>query len=118
MSDFKARKKLLVAESEVYRELLKLEIRTFRAYGARTRQKLTSARTYMPWVLMSALPILTRLFGKKKKEGSSLKRLSALFFMGWKAYQQFAPLFGLGKTSRRKPEATENAAEEYLWKRL
>lgn len=113
MSDFKARKKLLVTESEVYRELLKLEIQTFKVYGIRTRKRLTSFSTYMPWLLASGLPIFTQLFRRKKRK-SSLGRLSSLFLLGWKAYQQFAPLFGRS----RNPEPTETAAEEYLSRRL
>lgn len=116
MSDFKARKKLLVTESEVHRELLKLEIQTFKLYGIRTRRRLKSFSTYMPWLLASGLPIFTRLFRRKKKK-SSLERLSSLLFLGWRAYQRFAPLFGR-KSGQGNPEPMETAAEEYLSKRL
>lgn len=112
MSDFKARKKMLVTESEVYRELLKLEIRTFKVYGFQRKRRLSSISTYMPF-LISGLPIAVRLFRRKKKEAFSLKRLSSLFFVGWKAYQFFA-----GKTRPRSAESNETAAEEYLSKRL
>ena len=113
MSDFKARKKMLVTESEVYRELLKLEIQTFKVYGVHTRRRLSSFRNYLPWVAISGLPILAQLFGRKKKK-SSLGRLTSLALVAWKAYQQFAPLFG--RKSRTEPSQT--AAEEYLSKRL
>lgn len=114
MSKFEARKKLLVAESEVYRELLKLEFQTFKIYGKRAKRKFTSPSTYMPLV-MSGIPLLGTMFGRKR--GSSLKRMGSLLLLGWKTYQRFAPMFG-GKKSADRPEGDETAAEEYLSKRL
>jgi hypothetical protein len=117
MSDFKARKKMLIAESEVYRQLLKLEIQTFKVYGIRTKRRMTSLTSYMPW-LMGGIPILTRLLRKKKAQRFSLQRMSSLFLFGWKAYQKFAPLLARSGFFRRRPEPSETAAEEYLSKRL
>jgi hypothetical protein len=39
MSDLEARKKLLVAESEVYRQTLKLDIQNVRLYSMRVQRK-------------------------------------------------------------------------------
>ena len=117
MSDFKAKKKMLIAESEVYRQLLKLEIQTFKIYGMRTKRRMTSLTSYMPW-LMSGLPILTRIFRKKKAERFSLQRMGSLFLFGWKAYQKFAPLVARSRFFRARAEPSETAAEEYLSKRL
>lgn len=117
MSDFQAKKKMLVAESEVYRQLLKLEIQTFKIYAKRTKRRMTSITSYMPWVIGS-IPILTRLFRRKKAERFSLKRLGSLFLFGWKAYQKFAPLLARASFFRRTAEPSETAAEEYLSKRL
>jgi hypothetical protein len=113
MNKFETRKKLLAAESEVYRQLLKLEFQTFKVYGKRTKRRLTSVSTYLP-LLMSSIPIVNGLF--KRKGGSSLKRMGSLALLGWKAYQRFAPLFAGVKFGRGKGEAT--AAEEYLSNRL
>ena len=115
MSKFETKKKLLVAESEVYRQLLKLEFQTFKVYGVRTKRRLTSAGTYLPFVL-SSLPILSGLFRRKGR--SSLKRMGSMALLGWKAYQRFAPLFGRGKSSETNAEPAKTAAEEYLSKRL
>jgi hypothetical protein len=112
MSKFEAKKKMLAAESEVYRELLKLEFQTLKIYGQRTKRKLTSPGTYAPLV-MSGLPLLGDLFGKK----SGLKRIGSLVLLGWKTYQRFAPMFGRGKAAGTT-EPPETAAEEYLSKRL
>jgi hypothetical protein len=117
MSKFTEKKKLLAAESEVYRQLLKLELQTFKVYGIRTKRRLSSFGTYMP-LAMSSVPILSGLFGRKGgKGGSSLKRISSLLFLGWKTYQRFSPLFGGGKSSAGK-RGSQTAAEEYLSKRL
>ena len=112
MNKFETRKKLLAAESEVYRELLKLEFQTFKIYAIRTKRKLSSAKTYMP-LLASGIPLLSGLFGRKG--GGSLKKFVSLALLGWKTYQRFAPMFGRGKSSK---EFTQTAAEEYLSKRL
>ena len=120
MSKFETRKKLLVAESEVYRQLLKLELQTFRVYGKRTKRRLTSVSAYLP-MIMSGLPFLKGLFTRKKgrsSRGPSLKRMGSLLVLGWKAYQRFAPFFGRNKSPAQDQESTETAAEEYLSKRL
>jgi hypothetical protein len=41
MSKFETKKKLLVAESEVYRQLLKMEMQTFQVYAKRTKRRMT-----------------------------------------------------------------------------
>ena len=117
MSKFDDRKKLLVAESEVYRELLKMELQTFKVYTTRTKRRLSSATSYLP-LLMSGLPFLANMFMQKKgrSSGSSLKRMASLVMLGWKTYQRFGGFFG--RTQFRAPAAENTAAEEYLSKRL
>ncbi len=105
---------MLVAESEVYRQLLKLELQTFKVYGVRTKRRLSSFGTYAPLIL-SGLPLLTGLLRRKK--GASMGKLGSLFLIGWKAYKQFAPLFGGGKPASREG-SSGTAAEEYLSNRL
>jgi len=116
MSRFETRKKLLVAESEVYRQMLKIEIQTFKVYGMQTKRRLTSVSSYLP-LIISGVPVLSSLFRRKKKE-SSLMRMGSLLLAGWKAYQRFAPLFGRGEFPTDTVEPDETAAEEYLSKRL
>lgn len=117
MSKLATKKKMLVAESEVYRQLLKLEIQTFKVYGTRTRRRLSSITTYLPLVI-SGIPIFSRLFRKKRSAGFSLQRLGSLFLLGWKAYRQFSPLLSRQRFTGTKGEPAETAAEEYLAKRL
>lgn len=109
---------MLVAESEVYRQLLKLECQTFKVYAVHTKRRMTSFTSYTPW-LMAGIPILARLFRRKKaKQSFSLKRFGSLFLLGWKAYQKLAPLLARARVFRSRAESSETAAEEYLSKRL
>ncbi|HXS67425.1 MAG TPA: hypothetical protein VN761_01200 [Candidatus Polarisedimenticolia bacterium] len=112
MNKFAEKKKLLAAESEAYRQLLKLEFHTLKLHVVRTKRHFSSASSYMP-IIMSGLPLLSVLLGRKR--GSSVKRMSALALVAWKAFQRFAPLF---KRRKRSSDDDENAAEEYLSKRL
>ena len=116
MSKFDAKKKLLIAESEVYRQLLKLELQTLKIYTQRTQRRLTSLSTYLPFLK----PLATRWFAgeKSKSPASSAKRISSLFLLGWKAYQRFSPYFGHKTSSPQESETTATAAEECLSKRL
>lgn len=121
MSKFATKKKLLVAESEVYRQLLKLEIQTFRVYGKRTQRRLTSVSTYLRYVPMvvSGIPLMKALFRRKKGERrSQLGQMASLFQLGWKTFKRFGPLLGRGRLAFRKTEPGSTAAEEYLAKRL
>jgi len=117
MSKFEEKKKLLVAECEVYRQLLKMELQTLKVYGTRTKRRMTSVSGYLPFV-MSGLPFLSGLFARRRGRSrmSSLKRMVSLVMVGWKAYQRFGSHFG-GNMARR-PAGTKTAAEEYLSKRL
>lgn len=115
MTKFEEKKKLLVAECEVYRQLLKMELQTFKVYGTRAKRRMTSVSGYMP-LAMFGLPFLTRLIAKRKSRSrmSSLKRMMSLVMIGWNAYQRFGAHFG----GSRRPDGTKTAAEEYLSKRL
>jgi hypothetical protein len=123
MSKFETKKKLLVAESEVYRQLLKLELQTFKVYTRRTTRRLTSVTSFMRFGSVG-LPLLMGLFARRKNNKSpvsSLKRMSAMLMFGWKTYQRFRPFFGrFGRNRGRVPERepANTAAEEYLSKRL
>lgn len=113
MNRFAARKKLLAAESEVYRQLLKMEMETFKVYAVRTKRRFTSLNSLLP-LLMSSVPLAAGMFGKKRR--FSLKKIFSLLFFGWKTYQRFSPMFRSGFSG--KPGASQTAAEEYLSKRL
>jgi len=118
MSKFETKKKLLVAESEVYRQLLKLELQTFKVYSKRTSRRLTSISTYMRFG-MAGMPLLAGLFARKKGRSQvpSFKRMGAMLMFGWKTYQRFRPFF-LNRSRAQDRRPADTAAEEYLSKRL
>jgi hypothetical protein len=69
-------------------------------------------QTYVP-ALLSGLPIVTGLFGRKQR--FTFKKLSSLLFFGWKAYTKLGPLWR-SRVRHRQPDRT--AAQEYLAKRI
>jgi hypothetical protein len=113
MSDLKQRKKLLVAECEVYRETLKLEMQAFRIYGLRTKRKVTSFNTYTP-LFLTGFPLVKALFAARKTP--VWKRLGTMAYLGWQAYQRFGPVIRGAFAQYSSREKT--AAEEYLSKRI
>ena len=113
MTDLERRKKLLIAENEVCREVLRLQIHNLRAYGIRARQRFTMFSARNPLLFM-ALPMAGSLFARKRR--FTLKRLSALAFVGWQLYRRFRML--PAAYSRSRPRAGRTAAEEYLEKRI
>lgn len=114
MNDLQHRKKLLLAESEVYREMLKLELRTFRLYGMRAKRRIKSISTYTPLVI-EGLPLFRALFGGRKRL-STWKRVGSLVYFGWQSYRRFGPL--LQDMLRQRAGPRKTAAEEYLSKRI
>jgi hypothetical protein len=113
MSDLETRKRMLVAESEVYRELLKLQIHNLRIDGIRARKRFKIFRIFSPLLMMS-LPMAGSLF-KAKRRRFTWKRIGALAFVAWRFYQKVGAVLG-GFAARSRHQAT--AAEEYLEKRI
>ena len=110
MSELDNRKKLLVAESEVYRQMIKLEIQNFRIYGTRAKQKANSFRNYG-----SLLMMLVRLaggLGGKKKRISRIRRFASLAFSAWQMYSRFGQFFGGAARRRSRSQQSFNGAEE------
>lgn len=98
MSELEARKRALIAESEVYRETLKLELQNFGIYALRTRQRLT--RVARPSVLvMLAAPVFGMLMRQRR---SSTLRQTALGVLSWQLTNRLLPyLTGLLSPNRR-----------------
>ena len=112
MSDLEKRKKLLIAEGEVYRESLKLQIQNLRIYGIKTKRRFTSFNAGNP-VLAFGVPMIASMLGRKKRS----RRWGALAFLGWQLYNRFgATVIGRFTTPRATVSRTE--AEEYLEKRM
>ena len=113
MNPLEAKKRALVAESEVYRETLKLELQNLRLYGIRAKRKLTGFVRPHP-VLMLLTPLLGALFKKRRK---SLLRRGLMTLISWQVWNRLLPLVnGLlspEKIYRRSPRREDPRAEPF-----
>lgn len=92
LKDLQERKRALVAESEIYRQTLKLEIQNIRLYRVRVQRKLDLLRLANPLFLLAGSFVGTRFFGRKarwKRRG----RLSLLGtgLMAWRLFRTYGP---------------------------
>jgi len=87
MNPLEAKKRALVAESEVLRETLKLELHNLQLYALRTRQKFKSFSRPNP-LLMFAAPLLGSLLRKRR---SSWIRKAAMAFLSWQLTNRLKP---------------------------
>ena len=104
MTDLEAKKRVLVAESEIYRQTLTLEIQNLRLYGARFERKFAVARLANPVFLAIGSLIGSRWLGRKAKRHKPRGKWSRLLgasLMGWRLYRQFGPTVQ-GLISRRR----------------
>src|SRR2546422_10547813 len=100
MNPLEAKRKALVAESEVYRETLKLECHNLRLYGLRAKQRLTSFGRPNS-LLMLAAPLAGAIFSRRR---SSWLRRAAMAFLSWQLTSRLAP-FLVGLFSPRAASA-------------
>jgi hypothetical protein len=121
LKDLEGRKRALVAESEVYRQTLKLEIQNIRLYGARMQRKFALARLANPLFLLAGSYIGARFFGR----GVKLRRRGRWSWLGmgllaWRALKNYGPLlqnilaqrvFRRGERASSQPEQTPPQAE-------
>lgn len=112
MSALEKRKKLLAAEADVYREVLKLEAWNFKVYGAQLKRRARSVQTYAPLVAMG-LPFAASLFRRRRK--SIWQRLGSMALM---AFQTLGAAGAAGPRASSAAEPGPSAAEEYLDKRI
>jgi len=101
LSDLGAKKKALIAEAEVYRQTLKLEIQNLRLYGAKAKRAVGSFSFSNPLLVIGATLAGTLL----KRRNSFRLRAATVSFIAWQAYQRlFVPLRGifLRKRSRER----------------
>lgn len=98
MSELEAKKRALVAESEIYRETLKLELHNLKLFGLRTKRKFSSFANPSP-LLMLAAPLMGRFL---QKRGSSMVRRLLISFLSYQVFNRLAPYLG-GLLDRRMP---------------
>jgi hypothetical protein len=114
MSELRARKQMLVAESDIYRETLRLEVHNLRVYGAGLKRKFSVFRAMNPLLLVAAgmmgAPLGRTLVRRRKR---NWLRLTLTSLLSWRVYRQLAPLLRpfIARFSPR-PESMATAAEE------
>ncbi len=97
MTQLEARKRALVAESEVYRQTLTLEIQNIRLYSARIQRNFAILRLANPVLLAAGSMLGARLLrrggggGVRRKRRGKWSRLFGASLMGWRLYRQFGP---------------------------
>lgn len=91
MKDTEARKRALVAENEVYRQTLTLEIQNLRLYSLRIQRKIALLRLANPLLQAAGSLFGTRFLspGPRRKRRGKWSRLLGASLMGWRLYRQF-----------------------------
>src|SRR5690349_15852265 len=111
MKELEAKKRALVAESELYRQLLRLEVQNLRLYGLQFRKKFAGLRKPSTGVVLAAA-LAGSFFGRKRD--SSLRR-TAMAILSWQLSNRVLP-FLAGMFSRARTEGAngEGSREQPL----
>src|SRR3954454_8359637 len=93
---FEEKRRALAAESEVYRETLKLEVQNLQIYAMRTQRRFHGVTKASP-LLMFLLPLAKSFFMRKRKSQSQSRRgrmlrLMTAGYAGWQMYRKFSPM--------------------------
>ena len=112
MSELERRKKLLIAESEVYRDLLKLQFYNLRIYGVKTKRQFGSLNPGSNPLLMAALPLLSTLLLRRRRL-FGWKSIGALALLGLQLYRRFGSVFNR-QSEYDFMRSQPTAAEDYL----
>lgn len=111
MKALEARKKLLVAESEVYRQTLRLDAQNLRLYSMRMQRKYATYAALKP-VLLATLPFATSLFSRKQTESRRPRSMLSTALAGWRMYKKFQPLLASLMAQYMSSQATKTGAPE------
>ena len=124
IAELEARKRALVAESEICRETLRADVQNLQLYGASFFKRIDQIRGIGPWLLL-ALPMaapLVSLFSRKRAPQSShsarpsgIKGGFATALLALRLYRKYGPLVRtlvekLVSKRRRAPEDRTPAA--------
>ncbi len=114
--DLEQRKKALVAESEVYRQTLKLEVQNIRLYGVRMQRKFALVRLANPLFLVAGSFRGSRVLGRKSK----LRRrgrwsMFGIGLMAWRLARNYGPFLkgALGQIISSPGAPTRPRAEDH-----
>lgn len=106
IADLQTRKRALVAESEVYRQTLALEVRNVQLYSLRLRKKFAFFSSLQPLVFMG-VPLVGSMLRRRKRRR---RGLVGTIFLGLRLYRQFAPM--LLQLLQGKRAGTQTAADQ------
>ena len=102
---------MLAAESDVYRETLKLQLRNLQIYAVQTKRRVTSLSFYSRLIL-TGLPIAGQIMGGRRSAWKGVWRMAVI---GWQLYRKFSSAAGRG---RGRQQNGHSEAEEYLSRRI
>lgn len=120
MTELEKKKRMLLAESEVYRQLLKLEFHNLKICRLQAKRRFTSFGLTNPLFMlglpavgalfMKGSPVAGSLFGRRRRSG--WKQFIATVFMSWQAYNRLVPfcktIFSRdGEAARKAPTHVE-----------
>lgn len=89
IKDLKARKRALVAEAEVYRQTLSLEVHNLRLCGVRMRRQVTGWTSH-PLVKLAPLALGLLRFRRSRRSSGLLGAFRAGLLL-WQTYRKLAP---------------------------
>jgi hypothetical protein len=95
--ELEARKRALVTECEICREMLKAEVHNLQLYGVGLQSRFHQVRSFGPW-LMLAVPLVGPLLGlvsrnkTQTRQRSRLKGGIASVLLGLRVYRKYGPL--------------------------
>jgi hypothetical protein len=120
VKQLQAKKRALVAESDVYRQSLMVEIRNLQLYGARMRQRFTALTSSPLFIFLAPLAgsLLRMRFGSglpfMRRRGRRRPSLIRTLLISLKLFRRMAPLLGglLARQMARGQPAAERAEEE------
>ena len=112
--EIEERKRALIAESEIYRQTLILEVQNIRLYSVRVQKKLAWLRMLNPILMVAGSLLGPRWFrGRERRKRRGLwSRILGGALLGWRLSRRFSPavrslLFG---RSRARPSSAQAEA--------
>jgi hypothetical protein len=96
IKELEARKRALVNESEICREMLKAEVHNLQLYGVGLQSRFHNVRSFGPWFML-AVPLVGPLLGlvsrnkTQPRQRSRLKGGLATVLLGLRIYGKYGP---------------------------
>jgi MYXO-CTERM domain-containing protein len=90
MNDLEQKKQMLIAESEVCRQALRLELQNLRLFTAQTKQRFRTFGVPKQTWLLAAAGVFS-FWMRRRRRRFSMWRLGGVGVLGWKVFQRVAP---------------------------